>query len=43
MTPRLVAYVGSYAEGIGDGPGGLDVLEIDADGTVLTQIGRAHV
>ena len=38
MTPRLVAYVGSYAEGIGDGPGGLDVLEIDADGTVLTPV-----
>lgn len=38
MTRRFVAYVGSYAEGIGNGAGGIDVLELAADGTSLTPV-----
>lgn len=39
---RLVAYVGSYADGPGAGPGGIDVLSLSADGASLTPIHRVE-
>jgi 6-phosphogluconolactonase len=39
-TPKLVAYVGSYADGPGGGPGGIDILDVDASGRSLTSTGR---
>ncbi|WP_067683770.1 lactonase family protein [Nocardia miyunensis] len=38
---RLCAFVGCYTEGPGEGPGGIDVFDVSADGKHLTHLSHA--